>query len=77
MQLLARLNATSLFLQELVNCPRQVGAILPSSKKLAVAMARWLPADSDAYALELGPGHRLRYRGAFRTRPARGPAYCH
>ncbi len=56
MQLLAKLNATSLFLQELVNCPRQVGAILPSSKKLAVAMARWLPAESDAYALELGPG---------------------
>lgn len=56
MQLLAKLNATSLFLQELVNCPRQVGAILPSSKQLAVAMARWLPADSDAYSLELGPG---------------------
>jgi phosphatidylethanolamine/phosphatidyl-N-methylethanolamine N-methyltransferase len=56
MQLLARLNATTLFLQELVNCPRQVGAILPSSKKLAVAMARWLPKDSNAYALELGPG---------------------
>ncbi len=56
MQLLARLNATSLFIQELVNAPRQVGAILPSSKKLAVAMARWLPADPNAYALELGPG---------------------
>src|SRR5580693_6893959 len=56
MPLLSRLNATGLFLQELVNCPRQVGAILPSSKKLAVAMARWLPLDSNAYALELGPG---------------------
>src|ERR1700745_3893869 len=56
MQLLARLNATTLFLQELVNCPRQVGAILPSSRNLAHAMARWLPAYSDAYALELGPG---------------------
>ena len=56
MQLLARLNATTLFLQELVNCPRQVGAILPSSKNLAHAMARWLPLYSDAYALELGPG---------------------
>src|SRR5581483_2851528 len=55
-QLLAKLNATGLFLQELVNAPRQVGAILPSSKKLALAMARWLPADSDTYALELGPG---------------------
>ena len=56
MQLLAKLNATTLFLQELVNCPRQVGAILPSSKNLAVAMARWLPTHSDAYVLELGPG---------------------
>jgi phosphatidylethanolamine/phosphatidyl-N-methylethanolamine N-methyltransferase len=56
MQLLAKLNATSLFLQELVNTPRQVGAILPSSQMLATAMARWLPRYSDAYALELGPG---------------------
>jgi phosphatidylethanolamine/phosphatidyl-N-methylethanolamine N-methyltransferase len=56
MQLLSKLSATTLFLQELVNCPRQVGAILPSSKNLATAMARWLPTNSDAYALELGPG---------------------
>src|ERR1700756_1497311 len=56
MQLLAKLNATTLFLQELVNCPRQVGAILPSSRNLANAMARWLSSHSNAYALELGPG---------------------
>lgn len=56
MQLLAKLNATSLFLQELVNCPRQIGAILPSSRNLAHGMARWLPSHPDAYALELGPG---------------------
>ncbi|MDB6020101.1 MAG: putative methyltransferase [Pedosphaera sp.] len=56
MQLLAKLSATTLFLQELVTRPRQVGAILPSSKNLAVAMARWLPLDPDCYALELGPG---------------------
>lgn len=56
MQLLAKLNATSLFLQELVNTPRQVGAILPSSKHLAQAMARWVPRHSGAYSLELGPG---------------------
>ena len=55
-QLLARLNATTLFLQELVNRPRQVGAILPSSKNLAKAMARWLPKEPGDYALELGPG---------------------
>ncbi|HEX3798885.1 MAG TPA: methyltransferase domain-containing protein [Verrucomicrobiae bacterium] len=68
MQLLAKLNSTTLFLQELVNAPRQVGAILPSSKKLAVAMARWLPPHGDSYALELGPGtgvvsHALLERG--------------
>jgi phosphatidylethanolamine/phosphatidyl-N-methylethanolamine N-methyltransferase len=56
MQLLAKLSSTTLFLQELVNTPRQVGAILPSSKNLAAAMARWLPDNSDSYALELGPG---------------------
>ena len=56
MQLLAKLTGTTLFLQELVNCPRQVGAILPSSKNLAQAMARWVSRNSGAYALELGPG---------------------
>lgn len=58
MQLLAKLklNAPALFLQELVNNPRQIGAVLPSSRNLAVAMARWLPHGSDDYALELGPG---------------------
>jgi phospholipid N-methyltransferase len=58
MQLLEKLklNAPALFVQELLTCPREVGAILPSSKNLAVAMARWLPKDPDACALELGPG---------------------
>ena len=58
MQLLSKLkwNAPALFIQELVNNPREIGAILPSSRNLAMAMAKWLPHDSDAYALELGPG---------------------
>ncbi|MDB6067266.1 MAG: Ribosomal adenine methylase transferase [Pedosphaera sp.] len=58
MQLLEKLklDTLTLFLQELVNRPRQVGAILPSSKNLAKGMARWLSLDSDAYVLELGPG---------------------
>ena len=55
MQLLAKLNATSLFLQELLSTPREVGAILPSSQRLSAAMARWLP-RSDGCVLELGPG---------------------
>jgi phosphatidylethanolamine/phosphatidyl-N-methylethanolamine N-methyltransferase len=58
MQRLGKLkfNSPALFIQELFNNPRQIGAILPSSRNLAVAMARWLPHNSDAYALELGPG---------------------
>lgn len=56
MQLFARLNATGLFIQELINSPRQVGAILPSSGNLSVAMARWLDPKSDSHVLELGPG---------------------
>ena len=52
----AKLSSTALFLQELLNAPRQVGAVLPSSRKLAGAMAKWLPADSAGYVLELGPG---------------------
>jgi phosphatidylethanolamine/phosphatidyl-N-methylethanolamine N-methyltransferase len=56
MQLLAKINATTLFLQELVSRPRQVGAILPSSKNLSTAMARWLPPHPDGFVLELGPG---------------------
>jgi phosphatidylethanolamine/phosphatidyl-N-methylethanolamine N-methyltransferase len=56
MQLLARLNATTLFLQECLTSPRQIGAVLPSSKNLGRAMARWVPTDKSCYALELGPG---------------------
>jgi phosphatidylethanolamine/phosphatidyl-N-methylethanolamine N-methyltransferase len=55
-QLITRLNATGLFLQELVTRPRLVGAILPSSRQLAVSMARWLTPYSNSYVLELGPG---------------------
>ncbi len=43
----AKLSSTALFLQELLLYPRQVGAILPSSRKLAEAMARWLPLDAN------------------------------
>ena len=54
--LLAKLSATTLFLQEWVADPRQIGAIAPSSKNLAAAMARWLPREPNSYVLELGPG---------------------
>lgn len=52
----ANLSATSLFLQELLLYPQQIGAVLPSSRHLAAVMARGLPADPEAYVLELGPG---------------------
>lgn len=54
--LLVKLNSTAMFLVEAVNRPRQVGAIVPSSPRLAAAMARWIPEDPEAYVLELGPG---------------------
>lgn len=52
----ANLNATSLFISELLLYPQQVGAVLPSSRHLAGVMAGWLPPDPDDYVLELGPG---------------------
>ncbi|MBI3415517.1 MAG: methyltransferase domain-containing protein [Verrucomicrobia bacterium] len=56
MELIAKLSDTALFLREVFSQPRQVGAIMPSSRNLAAAMARWLPEDPEAYVLELGPG---------------------
>lgn len=55
-QLRTHLSAFSLFLQEWVQRPHQIGAIAPSSRNLANAMADWLPPESDAFVLELGPG---------------------
>jgi phosphatidylethanolamine/phosphatidyl-N-methylethanolamine N-methyltransferase len=47
---------TTLFLQEWLANPQGVGAVAPSSKQLAAAMAQWLPTDPESYVLELGPG---------------------
>lgn len=55
-RLRANLSATTLFLHEWLLRPRQIGAILPSSKNLAGAMANWLPPEPEAFVLELGPG---------------------
>jgi phospholipid N-methyltransferase len=49
-------SSTALFLKELVLRPRQLGAIAPSSRFLAHAMAQWIVPQSDGYVLELGPG---------------------
>jgi phospholipid N-methyltransferase len=55
-QLFANISAATLFLQEWLQRPQQIGAILPSSRNLADAMADWLPADPDEFVVELGPG---------------------
>jgi phosphatidylethanolamine/phosphatidyl-N-methylethanolamine N-methyltransferase len=55
-RLLATLTDTTLFLQEWFANPQRTGAVVPSSRKLAGAMARWLPSDPDSFVLELGPG---------------------
>ena len=55
-RLLATLTDTSLFLQEWLANPQRTGAVVPSSRQLATAMAHWLPSDPDSFVLELGPG---------------------
>lgn len=53
---LTALNDTGLFLQEWLANPKRTGSVVPSSKRLAAAMAHWLPENPDSYVLELGPG---------------------
>src|SRR5271163_5342719 len=55
-KLIATLNDTGLFLQEWLANPQRVGSVVPSSRKLAAAMAQWLPVDPESFVLELGPG---------------------
>ena len=55
-RLLATLSDATLFLQEWLANPRRTGSVVPSSRQLAAAMARWLPADPESFVLELGPG---------------------
>jgi phosphatidylethanolamine/phosphatidyl-N-methylethanolamine N-methyltransferase len=55
-RLLTNINDATLFLREWLVNPRRTGSVVPSSKRLAAAMARWLPANPDSFVLELGPG---------------------
>jgi phosphatidylethanolamine/phosphatidyl-N-methylethanolamine N-methyltransferase len=55
-RLLATLSDTTLFLQEWLANPKRTGSVVPSSRRLAAAMARWLPANPESFVLELGPG---------------------
>ncbi len=50
------LSDTTLFLREWIAHPQRIGSIVPSSPRLAAAMARWIPRDPESYVLELGPG---------------------
>lgn len=55
-KLITSVADTTLFIQQWLANPQGVGAVAPSSKNLANAMAKWLPADPDSFVLELGPG---------------------
>ena len=55
-KIITRLADTTLFLREWFAHPQRIGAIAPSSPRLAAAMARWIPRNPDSYVLELGPG---------------------
>ncbi len=55
-RLIATLTDSTLFLREWFANPQRTGAVTPSSRQLAAAMARWLPADPESFVLELGPG---------------------
>jgi phosphatidylethanolamine/phosphatidyl-N-methylethanolamine N-methyltransferase len=55
-KLIATLSDTGMFLQEWFADPKRTGSVVPSSKRLATAMARWLPKDPNSFVLELGPG---------------------
>ena len=55
-KIMSTLSDTGLFLQEWFANPKRTGSVVPSSKRLASAMARWLPKDPTRYVLELGPG---------------------
>jgi phosphatidylethanolamine/phosphatidyl-N-methylethanolamine N-methyltransferase len=55
-KIIAALADSGLFLREWFADPQRTGSVMPSSPKLAAAMARWLPTDPDSYVLELGPG---------------------
>jgi phosphatidylethanolamine/phosphatidyl-N-methylethanolamine N-methyltransferase len=47
---------TALFVRQCLSKPQQMGAIAPSSRGLAKAMARWVTEDPLAVVFELGPG---------------------
>jgi phosphatidylethanolamine/phosphatidyl-N-methylethanolamine N-methyltransferase len=55
-KIISTLTDSTLFLREWLANPQRMGSVTPSSRKLAAAMARWLPSDPESFVLELGPG---------------------
>ena len=55
-RLLRAFADTPLILWHYATHPRRIGAVAPSSRFLAQAMARWVPVPPNGYVLELGAG---------------------
>lgn len=55
-RLLRVMADTPLILWHYATSPRRIGAVAPSSRFLARAMAQWVPAQPKGYVLELGAG---------------------
>jgi phospholipid N-methyltransferase len=56
MSFLSKLSDTPVLLEQWLHAPRCIGAVAPSSKRLAREMARWATANPAGCVLELGPG---------------------
>lgn len=56
MSFLSKLSDTPVLLEQWLYAPKCIGAIAPSSKHLARAMARWAEPVAAGRVLELGPG---------------------
>jgi phosphatidylethanolamine/phosphatidyl-N-methylethanolamine N-methyltransferase len=63
---LTSVTDTVMFVQEMLANPQGMGAVAPSSRNLAEAMAQWLPSDPESYVLELGPGTGVVTESLFR-----------
>jgi phosphatidylethanolamine/phosphatidyl-N-methylethanolamine N-methyltransferase len=63
---LTSVTDTVMFVQEMLANPQGMGAVAPSSRNLAEAMAQWLPSDPESYVLELRPGTGVVTESLFR-----------
>ena len=68
-RLLATLSDTTLFLQEWLVNPQRTGSVVPSSRQLAAAMARWL--NLDPFSWECRPAAQATGMSLFRVHATR------